>query len=62
MHTLYNVSTVIEHFTYVVRVNSTREMWVAVVSAITTGCANPLQYQQHWFMFIHVEKAAPRIL
>jgi hypothetical protein len=51
MHALNDVTAVIEHTPDVLRVHRTCEMWVAVVLAIATCCADTLQKLIHQFYY-----------
>lgn len=58
MHPLYDVSTVIENAANVLSVHSTREMGIAVVFSITTGCTYPLEKETdiyHHMMHLHMK-------
>lgn len=50
VHPLYYISTVIEHSTYVLCINSTGEVWVAVMSAIPACCTYPLEKKQTTYL------------
>jgi hypothetical protein len=43
VHPLDDVPTVVKHPPNVLCVNGTRKMWIAVVLAVTTCCADALQ-------------------
>ena len=47
MHPLDDIPAVVEDAAYVLSVHGTGEMRVAVMAAISAGCANPLR-GRHW--------------